>query len=186
MGEKVDREATGEEKRRVAMHELGHAIASELVRPGSVSQVTLSPRGQALGYVRQNPMEDRYLYTRDALEKQIIVCLAGAVSEEIYYGGRSTGSKNDFEQALGMAQEIVQSGMSSLGIVNMKLVDNNRVHEEVNRLLENLLEQTRELLKKYDHVYQAGVDILLEQEVLHGDFFRDLLKHETANAELAI
>jgi len=186
MGEKVDREATGEEKRRVAMHELGHAIASELVRPGSVSQVTLSPRGQALGYVRQNPMEDRYLYTRDALEKQIIVCLAGAVSEEIYYGGRSTGSKNDFEQALGMAQEIVQSGMSSLGIVNMKLVDNNRVHEEVNRLLENLLEQTREMLKKNDHVYQTGVDILLEQEVLHGDFFRELLQQETAKAELAI
>ncbi|WP_134686640.1 AAA family ATPase [Brevibacillus migulae] len=186
MGEKVDREATGEEKRRVAMHELGHAIASELVRPGSVSQVTLSPRGQALGYVRQNPMEDRYLYTRDALEKQIIVCLAGAVSEEIYYGGRSTGSKNDFEQALGMAQEIVQSGMSSLGIVNMKLVDNNRVHEEVNRLLENLLEQTREMLKKYDHVYQTSVSILLEQEVLHGDFFRDLLKQDTANAELAM
>ncbi|MCK9910721.1 cell division protein FtsH, partial [Microbacteriaceae bacterium K1510] len=136
MGEKVDREASAEEKRRVALHELGHAIVSERVRPGSVSQVTLSPRGQALGYVRQNPMEDRYLYTKDALEKQIMVCLGGAVAEEIYYGGRSTGSKNDFEQALGMAQEIVQSGMSDLGIVNLQYVAKTQVHEEVNRLLE--------------------------------------------------
>jgi cell division protease FtsH len=186
MGEKVDREASAEEKRRVAMHELGHAIVSELVRPGSVSQVTLSPRGQALGYVRQNPMEDRYLYTRDALEKQIMVCLAGAVAEEIYYGGRSTGSKNDFEQALGMAQEIVQSGMSRLGIVNMKLIDRSRVHEEVNRLLEELLERTRQILKSCDPVFQKGVNILLDQEVLHGDSFRDLLKQNRFESELAV
>ncbi|NGQ94524.1 AAA family ATPase [Brevibacillus sp. SYP-B805] len=186
MGEKVDREASADEKRRVAMHELGHAIASEWVRPGSVSQVTLSPRGQALGYVRQNPMEDRYLYTREALEKQIMVCLAGAVAEEIYYGGRSTGSKNDFEQALGMAQEIVQSGMSRLGIVNMKLVDRHQVHEEVNRLLEELLEKTREVLKRHDAVFQAGVGILLEQEVLHGHTFRELLTTNKHANELAV
>jgi len=183
MGEKVDREASVEERRRVALHELGHAIMSELVRPGSVSQVTLSPRGQALGYVRQNPMEDRYLYTRDYLEKQMMVCLAGAVAEEIYYGGRSTGSKNDFEQALGMAQEIVQSGMSSLGIVNMNLIDKNVVHQEVNRLLEQLLEQTRAQLNKYDHVFQHSVNHLLEQEVLDGDMFRNLLQQQP---ELAV
>ena len=42
MGEQTDREATKEERERVALHELGHAIAAELVRPGSVSQVALS------------------------------------------------------------------------------------------------------------------------------------------------
>lgn len=176
MGEKVDREASEEEKRRVALHELGHAIVSELVRPGSVSQVTLSPRGQALGYVRQNPMEDRYLYTKDALEKQIMVCLGGAVAEEIYYGGRSTGSKNDFEQALGMAQEIVQSGMSGLGIVHLQYVDKTRIHDEVERLLESMLEKTRTLLRQFDPVFQRGLKILWEAEVLQGDEFRALLK----------
>jgi len=175
MGEKVDREASEEEKRRVALHELGHAIVSECVRPGSVSQVTLSPRGQALGYVRQNPMEDRYLYTREALEKQIMVCLGGAVSEEIHYGGRSTGSKNDFSQALGMAQEIVESGMSSLGIVHLQYADKTRIQDEVERLLNEILEKTRTLLKQYDLVFQHGLTILLEKEVLHGDEFRSLL-----------
>ncbi|PSK04151.1 AAA family ATPase, partial [Brevibacillus sp. NRRL NRS-603] len=175
LGEKVDRQASEEEKKRVALHELGHAIVSESVRPGSVSQVTLSPRGKALGYVRQNPMEDRYLYTKEAMEKQIMVSLGGAVAEEIYYGGRSTGSKNDFEQALGMAQEIVQSGMSELGIVHLQYVDKNRIHDEVERLLEGLLEETRNLLRQYDSVFQTGLHTLLEAEVLQGDEFRALL-----------
>lgn len=186
MGEKVDREASAEEKRRVALHELGHAIVSERVRPGSVSQVTLSPRGQALGYVRQNPMEDRYLYTKDALEKQIMVCLGGAVAEEIYYGGRSTGSKNDFEQALGMAQEIVQSGMSDLGIVNLQYVAKTQVHEEVNRLLEELLKSTREMLRRFDPVFTNSVQTLLEQEVLHGDEFREMLNKVEQDEQLAV
>lgn len=186
LGEKVDREASGEEKRRVALHELGHAIMSEIVRPGSVSQVTLSPRGKALGYVRQNPMEDRYLYTKDALEKQIMVCLGGAVAEEIYYGGRSTGSKNDFEQALNMAQEIVQSGMSRLGIVHVGYIAKDRIHDEVNFLLEELLEKTRDLLGKHDPVFRQGLETLMEAEALQGDEFRSLLKqYSPTTQELA-
>lgn len=185
MGEKVDREASTEEKKRVALHELGHAIVSERVRPGSVSQVTLSPRGKALGYVRQNPMEDRYLYTKDALEQQIMVCLGGAVAEEIYYGGRSTGSKNDFEQALGMAQEIVQSGMSGLGIVHPQYVDKSKVHDEVNSILSKLVEKTRKMLGQHDNVFKRSLHQLLEQEVVHGDQFRDMLEKHTAGEEMA-
>ncbi|ATO51245.1 AAA family ATPase [Brevibacillus laterosporus] len=175
MGEMTDREAPQTEKERVAIHELGHAIVSERVRPGSVSQVTLTPRGQALGYVRQNPMDDHYLYTREYMEGQIMVCLAGAVSEEIYYGGRSTGSKNDFEQALQMAQEIVQSGMSKLGIINMQYVDKNAVHQEVHAIIEGLLEKTRSLLSEHDTVYRYSLQVLLEAEVLSGDQFREKL-----------
>ncbi|MFD2371722.1 AAA family ATPase [Brevibacillus sp. GCM10020057] len=186
LGEKVDREASEEEKRRVALHELGHAIVSEVVRPGSVSQVTLSPRGQALGYVRQNPMEDRYLYTKEAMEKQIMVSLGGAVAEEIYYGGRSTGSKNDFEQALGMAQEIVQSGMSRLGIVHLQYVDKTRIHEEVEFLLESLLKRTRELLGKHDAVFQNSLQTLLDAEVLQGDEFRALLSQNQVQDTVAV
>lgn len=186
MGEKSDREATGDEKKRVALHELGHAIMSEQVRPGSVSQVTLSPRGQALGYVRQNPMEDRYLYTKEALEKQIMVCLAGAVTEEIYYGGRSTGSRNDFDQALGMAHEIVKSGMSQLGIIHIDYIDKNQIHTEVNRILEELLDHTRETLRRYDDVYKNSLQILLDQEVLNGEEFRDMLNQVDSKQELAV
>ncbi|WP_232696392.1 AAA family ATPase [Brevibacillus daliensis] len=175
MGEMTDREASKDEKERVAIHELGHAIVSERMRPGSVSQVTLTPRGQALGYVRQNPMDDQYLYTREYMEGQIMVCLAGAVSEEIYYGGRSTGSKNDFEQALHMAQEIVQSGMSKLGIINMNYVDKASVHQEVHAIIEQLLEKTRVMLREHDAVYRYSLQVLLDSEVISGDQFREKL-----------
>lgn len=57
-----------------------------LLRPGSVSQVTLTPRGQALGYVRHNPQTEQYLYTKDYLENQIMIALGGAAAEEMYYG----------------------------------------------------------------------------------------------------
>src|SRR5690606_13403457 len=60
MGEQTDRKASKEEKERVALHELGHAIAAEALRPGSVSQVSLRPRGQALGYVRHQPQKEQY------------------------------------------------------------------------------------------------------------------------------
>jgi ATP-dependent Zn protease len=186
LGEKVDREASAEEKRRVALHELGHAIVSEMVRPGSVSQVTLSPRGQALGYVRQNPLEDRYLYTKEAMEKQIMVSLGGAVAEEIYYGGRSTGSKNDFEQALGMAQEIVQSGMSRLGIIHPQFIDKTRIHDEVEYLLDNLLKQTHDILGKCDAVFKNGLQTLLDAEVLQGDEFRNLLEQNQTKEEVLV
>lgn len=60
---------------RIAVHETGHALVSEELKPGSVSQVTITPRGKALGYVRHQPERDYYIYTADHLEKQIAVLL---------------------------------------------------------------------------------------------------------------
>ena len=65
MGERMDRETNSEERERVAIHELGHAIVARTVRPESVAQVSLTPRGQALGYVRHHPQQDRYLVHAD-------------------------------------------------------------------------------------------------------------------------
>ncbi|MBC7326449.1 MAG: AAA family ATPase, partial [Moorella sp. (in: Bacteria)] len=81
MGERLDRRPSAHELRRVAIHETGHALMSELVKPGSVSALTVTPRGQALGYMRQSPEDDTYMYTKEYLEDQIAVMLAGAVAE---------------------------------------------------------------------------------------------------------
>lgn len=186
MGEKTDRQATEEERERVAVHELGHAIVSEIVRPGSVSQVALSPRGKALGYVRQNPMRDQYLYTRDEIEGQIKVALAGALAEEMVYGNRSTGSRNDFEQANRHAAMLIDSGLSDLGIVNKELVNKDQLQEESSRILNRLLEETKQLLKDYEHVYSEALSILLAEEVISGDRFRNMLHAEQGREKGAI
>lgn len=172
MGEQTDRQAAEEEKRRVAIHELGHAIAAEVVAPGSVSQVALSPRGRALGYVRHNPQDEKYLYTKSYLEGQIMIALAGAAAEEIYYGGRSTGSSNDFEQALKIVHTMMTSGLTRLGIVNMDMVTTEVLMNENTRILEDLAARTKEMLQQHSAVFDKSLDILLKEERLSGEQFR--------------
>jgi cell division protease FtsH len=175
MGEKTDREATHEEKIRVAYHELGHAIVAELVRPGSVSQVTVTPRGKALGYVRHNPPQDKYLYTKEYIEQQIMIALGGASAEEIFYGGRSTGSRNDFEQALQMVRNMMDSGLTSLGIMDRDMVTKEELMKENTSIMEGLTVRTSELLEQHRLVFEQSLDILMKEEVLSGDTFRELL-----------
>ncbi|PTX59950.1 ATP-dependent metalloprotease FtsH [Melghirimyces profundicolus] len=179
MGEKTDREATQEERERVAIHELGHAIVSEWVRPGSVSQVSLSPRGQALGYVRHHPGQDRYLYTRKQIEDQIMVCLAGAAAEEKVFQNRSTGAQNDYEQANRYIRTMIDAGLSDLGIINKELVSNETLHNESAKILKELHEKTVQLLNQYTRVFEEALSVLLKEEVLSGEQFRRLLNEYT-------
>lgn len=176
MGETSDREATREEKERVAYHELGHAIVAEVVKPGTVSQVSLSPRGQALGYVRHNPHQDQYLYTKEYIEARIMTALGGAVAEEMFYGGRSTGSRNDFEQALNMVRTMMDAGLTRLGIIDREMMTKEELMKENAAILEQLTERTRELLEQYRHVFVQSLEIVMAEEVLSGEQFRELLK----------
>lgn len=175
MGERTDRESTAEEKERVAIHELGHAIAAEALRPGSVSQVSLSPRARALGFVRQNPEKERYLYTKEDIEKQIMIALAGSVAEEMFYNGRSTGSKNDFDQVLNMVKTMMDTGLTRLGIVDLKMVAKEEIMKENRAIVDELTARTRELLEKYRPVFTRALDILLREETLNGEEFRKLM-----------
>ncbi|QGQ96830.1 AAA family ATPase [Paenibacillus psychroresistens] len=176
LGEKSDRETTMDERVRVAYHELGHAITAELVKAGSVSQVSLSPRGQALGFVRHNPQQDQYLYTKSFLEERIMIALGGSVAEEMYYGSRSTGSRNDFEQALQMVETMIDSGLTSLGIVNRSQISKELLMIENASIMDQLIARTRELLEQHRLVFDQSLEILLKEEVLSGDQFRELMQ----------
>ncbi|MGG1515094.1 AAA family ATPase [Paenibacillus oryzisoli] len=174
MGERTDKEAAAGEKERVAYHELGHAIIAELVRPGSVSQVTVSPRGKALGYVRHNPPGDKYLYTKSYIEEQIMIALGGAAAEEIIYGGRSTGSRNDFEQALSMVRNMMDSGLTSLGIIDRDMVTKEELMKENTAILDGLMERTKTMLSVQRNVFEQAFDVLMNEEVISGETFRAL------------
>ncbi|AJY77129.1 AAA family ATPase [Paenibacillus beijingensis] len=175
MGEKTDREATNEERERVAIHELGHAIAAEMVRPGSVSQVALSPRGQALGYVRHNPQQDRYLYTQDFLEAQIMIALGGAAAEEMFYGGRSTGSRGDFDQAMSIVRTMVESGLTELGIIDASMMTPDGWAKVTSSILDGLMDRTKRMLAEQRDLFMHSLGILITEETLHGDRFRDMM-----------
>lgn len=175
LGEKLDRRPTREERRRIAVHEAGHAAVGEVVEPGSVARVTITSRGQALGYVRQAPHEDTYLYSKEKLESEIQRFLAGSLAEEIIFGERSTGASNDFEQVLKLVTTMVGSGMSPLGVVDVQGLPEGRLHREQSAIIAVLEDRVRQVLQDRKEALLAVADVLLEEESLSGDRLRELL-----------
>jgi vesicle-fusing ATPase len=176
MGEKLDRKPIQSEKERISYHEIGHALVSELMRPGSVSTVTVTPRGQALGYMRQSPRDDQYLYTKDELLDQISICVGGAVAEEIIFGNRSTGSFGDFEQANSLAKKMVLGGMSPLGVVSEETLPGNLLHEAMQEIIQEQVVRVRELLgERVDAVREIASKLIAEERV-SGELFRSHLQ----------
>lgn len=176
LGEKVERRPTQKELQRVAIHEAGHAIISELVTPGSVATVTIAPRGQSLGYVRHNPADDSYLATRERLDGQIRVALAGAVAEELVLGQRSTGALGDYGQATDLARRIIEAGLSRLGIIDRELISDQTLAEAEAELLRELEERVRAELAPLAETVNAVAARLLAAETLTGDELRALLR----------
>jgi cell division protease FtsH len=107
--EKKNRLLDIEERRVVAHHEMGHALAAA-AQPGCdpVHKVSIIPRGiGALGYTIQRPTEDRYLMTREELEAKMAVLLGGRAAEELVFGQLSTGAADDLSKVTEIARSMV-------------------------------------------------------------------------------
>jgi len=169
LGEKLDLKPGEAERMRVAFHEAGHAIVSEVLRPDSVTSVTISPRSGALGYVRHSPQDDRYMQARSELEKDIAVLMAGGAAEAIFTGEMSTGASGDFRQAVGIAKRLVFAGLSDLGVVDPDTMSPDAVSRAVNAIIGAQMNKAGELLSEY----RASVERLS----------RYLMAEETATAE---
>lgn len=175
MGEKMDRKPGKEELYRIAVHETGHALLSEYVRPGSVSSVTTTSRGKVLGYMRQIPERDFHLYTKEYLEGQIDILLAGSLAEEEILGSRSTGAMSDFQQAVKITRQLIGSGMSTLGVVCLKDVPNSLLHEVITKIIEKEDAKVREIIGRYKKLIKEAADYLITQEKITGEKFRQML-----------
>ncbi|NMB41332.1 MAG: AAA family ATPase [Firmicutes bacterium] len=182
MGEKLDKRPAPEECRRIAIHEIGHALVSEYIKPNSVSTITIIPRGKAMGYIRQKPEKDSYIYTKEFLEGQIAVLLGGAVSEEELLGSRSTGAANDFQQAIELGKRIISSGMSSLGVVSVKDLPGDMLHEQLKTILNNQENKVRNIINECKSIIEKTAAYLLKKERISGDYLRELIKARKKDA----
>ncbi|HHU92404.1 MAG TPA: AAA family ATPase [Halanaerobiaceae bacterium] len=180
MGEKLDRKPVKEDLERVAVHETGHALIAEIMNPGSVSTITISPRGKALGYVRQNPADDLYLQTKGYLENQISIAIAGSIAEEILLGSKSTGASNDFKQAIQLVKIIIEAGMSSLGVVDKDSIPDNILHQEITKILRQIEEEVKKIIIKHQDLIKKITEELLIQESFSGKELRELIVKEKA------
>jgi cell division protease FtsH len=102
-----------DERRRVAVHEAGHALAAVVAgRRADVHRVSIVARGRGIGSGVLGA-EDAVVQTRSQLEKQLFVLLGGWAAEELEFGEPSTGSEDDLEQATKLARDMVgRFGMS--------------------------------------------------------------------------
>lgn len=175
MGEKQDKKVDETEIWRIAVHECGHAMVSEITKPGSVSVVTITPRGSALGYMRQHPDREYKLFTRSYMEREICVLLGGAVSEKIILGQQSTGSFNDFKQAVELARKIIAAGLSSLGVVCMDDLSRTMIHRTVRKIITGEEEKVTAMLTPYQSSIREIASVLVEKERITGEFLRKIL-----------
>mgnify|MGYP000050096922 CR=1 FL=1 len=178
MGEKLERRPSAGELERIAVHEGGHALVAESERPGYVSSINITSRGKALGYVRNTPVEDTYLQTRENLEEDIRLALAGSVAEEELLGSRSTGAINDFEKAVGLARRMVLSGMSRLGVVDEDIVPDQELYQVVSSIIREEEEKVRNIISRHRSFLRKIAWILVDKEAVSGAEFRRLFKEE--------
>jgi cell division protease FtsH len=102
------------EKRRVAVHEAGHAVVAHFSPNAEPPQrVTIIPRGMALGVTQQMPGADRHLYTEPQLVDNLRMLLGGYAAEQVILSSISSGAENDLKKATELAFKMVAHwGMS--------------------------------------------------------------------------
>ncbi|MGD9642524.1 MAG: ATP-dependent zinc metalloprotease FtsH [Elusimicrobiales bacterium] len=114
------------EKRVVAYHEAGHTLVAKVL-PGCdpVHKVTIIPRGPALGYTLQMPLEDKYLTSKTEILNRLCVLLGGRAAEEIAIGEITTGAHDDLAKVSAYAHKMVlEFGMSEkIGQLSLKKED---------------------------------------------------------------
>jgi len=186
-----------EEKRSTAFHEAGHALIAALIPEADpIHKVTIIPRGMALGLTQQLPLDDRYTYSKENLEAQLSVLMAGRVAEILLLNKTTTGASNDFEKATEIARKMVcQWGMSDLGpltfgerddliFLGRDLAVNKNYSEktsemidaEVKKIVTRNYERTQGMLEKHKAQLIAIAEKLLEKEVLSSEEITDILK----------
>ena len=152
-------------KRRVAIHEAGHALIAALTKPGSVRKATIIPRGQALGYVAPIQKE-LHLQTASELMDQVSMILAGGVAERMYLGEHSIGVSGDVQQAKEMIERMVDTGLLQ---DSFTLTFNKGEKElKMQAIFGVALRKTETLIQENAAQFEELVDVLFRKETLDG------------------
>jgi cell division protease FtsH len=198
--EKKDRIMNAKEKRLVAYHEVGHALATALQKEGQpVQKITIVPRTMgALGYTMNMPEEERFLMTKDEIIAQITTLLAGRAAEEVQFNEVTTGASNDIERATKLARSMVtQYGMTDkFDMMGLESIQNQyldgravataseatgqAIDEEVRRIITSCHQKATELLLANREHLVAIAEFLLEKETITGVEFMNILKGENS------
>ena len=191
---KTNRGMSEQERRTTAYHEAGHALVG-LVRSEAsvVRKVTIVPRGRIGGYALMTPKNDRYNLRYSEAKEQLAGLMGGRASEIFMFNEASSGASNDFQQATGLARQMVTAfGMSDrVGMVQLEgnasvgyaEQAGNRsyseetarlIDEEVRRITKEAFEDASAILSEHKDKLFAIAEALLEVETLDEKQIRDI------------
>ncbi len=198
--EKKDRILTEKEKKIVAYHEVGHALATAMQKNTMpVQKITIVPRTMgSLGYTMQMPEEEKYLMSKEEMLEQITTLLAGRAAEEVIFNTVTTGASNDIERATSMARAMVaQYGMSEkfdmmgLESIQNKYLDGRNVRNcaevtsaevdaEVLKIIRECHKKAIDILNNNEEVLHKIAAFLIEKETITGKEFMDILEEKVS------
>ena len=163
--------------RKTAVHEVGHALVRyKLFNSPEIVKITINSEGTGvLGYVQLKQNYSEYTSTKQSILNNIMVCLAGMVSEEVFLGEFSNGNSSDLEKATEYAKDmIVKYGMSNLGYGQI----NNEsgeiavlVQREINNILKECFESTKKLIEENKNKMEKIVDYLYDKKEIDEEQF---------------
>jgi len=189
--EKKNKIISPEEKKIVAYHEAGHAIAGWFLEYADpLVKVSIVPRGvAALGYAQYLPKE-QFLYTTEQLLDSMSMTMGGRVAEDITFGRISTGAQNDLERITKLAYAMVSVYGMNDKVGNISFRDSSGesqfhkpysdqtaelIDEEVRVLIANIYERTRLLLLENQEGLIKIAEKLLEKEILFQSDLEEIL-----------
>ena len=201
--QKKDAGVSGDEKKIVSYHEIGHALVAALqTHSAPVHKITIVPRTSgALGYTMQVEADQRFLMSREEAFNKIVTLTGGRAAEELIFRSITTGASNDIEQATKIARAMVtRYGMSDhFGMVALETVNNAylggdtslacsaetaaRVDEEVIALVKSAYEKAKAILSGHEDKLHELADYLLDKETITGEEFMKILEEKKEDGE---
>jgi cell division protease FtsH len=182
--EKKNKIISPEEKRIVAYHEAGHAVAGWFLEHADpLVKVSIVPRGiAALGYAQYLPKE-QLLYQTDQLIDDMCMALGGRAAEEIMFGKISTGALSDLERVTKVAYNMVSIYGMNDKIGNISFYDPKQseysfgkpyseataeiIDQEAKRIVEKAYERTKDLLVHHKEHLEILAKELLKREIIY-------------------
>ena len=189
--EKKNKIISPEEKRIVAYHEAGHAIAGWFLEHADpLVKVSIVPRGvAALGYAQYLPKE-QFLYTTEQLLDEMSVSMGGRVAEDIVFGKISTGALSDLERITKLAYAMTKIYGMNGNVGNVSFYDPQgeyqfnkpysdttaeMIDNEVRKLVDDVYQKTKVLLNEKREGLEKIAQKLLEKEVLFQSDLEEIL-----------
>ncbi|MCL2319216.1 MAG: ATP-dependent zinc metalloprotease FtsH [Treponema sp.] len=188
-----------QERKLTAYHEAGHAlIAAFTPNADPVQKISIIPRGFALGYTIQLPLEDRYTITKSDLLGRIDILMGGRIAEEMISGEYSTGAASDLTKAADIARKMITDygmsdrfrnvaltsrGVSMTGeerhdpVFQREYAESTQqyVDEEIARIIDTEYMKAKKILDDKRDMLDKVASELLEKETLDEKEFKALL-----------